>query len=71
MMTATANPTVDAFLDAVRDSATVTVTLESGKTYTGTPAEDATEFGVYKILTGRRGRPPRFDLDDVAEVTFE
>jgi hypothetical protein len=60
-----------AFLEALTDEATVTVTLESGRVYTGTPAEHPTEPGRFKIKTGLRGRPPVFGLEDVAEVVFE
>lgn len=68
--------TLDTFspaeLDDIAESGdTVTVTRRDGKTATGRLAPHATEPGVYKIVTGVRGRPLTFAADDVTAVTSE
>ena len=49
----------------------VTIRDWQGRAFTGTPVPHPTESGVYKILTGRRGRPALIHREDVEEVIAE
>lgn len=63
------NPTAAEALELAAESGdVVTLTDWQGNVYTGTPAPHPTEPGVYRILTGRRGRPALVHRDDVEEV---
>jgi len=57
--------------EAVTEGSTVTVTRTDGKGGTGTLAPHPTEPGLFKVVTGRRGRPFTFHPDDLDEITFE
>jgi len=61
----------ESILSAVADGDTVTVTRFDGRTATGQIVEHQTEPGLYKVRTGRRGRPLVFAVDDVDDLTFE
>lgn len=58
-------------LSALANGDTVTVTRFDGKSATGQIVEHPTEPGLYKVRTGRRGRPLLFALDDIDDLTFE
>jgi hypothetical protein len=57
--------------EVVADESAVTVTRADGKTATGKLAPHATEPGVYKVVTGRRGRPFTFHVEDLDDLTHE
>lgn len=57
----------EALAQAAADAAEVVVTKTGGTAYQGTPV--LVEPGVYKIATGRRGRPAVVKAVDVARVS--
>lgn len=54
---------------AAESGAVVTITDWQGRIFTGTPAAHPTEPGMFRVLTGRRGRPALVHRDDVEEVS--
>jgi hypothetical protein len=56
---------LSAVASAAASGATVTVVREDGKSATGTVAPHPTDPALYKVVTGRRGRPFVFHPDDV------
>jgi len=57
--------------ELVESGQTMTVTRIDGKHAVGTLAPHPTEPGVYKVVTGRRGRPFTFHPDDVDSIVTE
>jgi hypothetical protein len=56
---------------AAEDESVVTVTLDSGRIWTGTVRPHPTDPGFFVLRTGARGRPPKIHPEDVTDVIFE